>query len=251
MPAHRTAPSRHASPASTTPWPPARPTPRPRRTTHGVPDRGSPRTAGAGVPGVRRRQGRRRGEGRGEGRGAGRAKGRARRGGKDGATRSGARGAAFAAFLASVRSLRVVPPALVRPVAVTVIAGEAAVCVLLAAPARGATTAGLLVAAALLAAFTVGIAAALRRGVTAPCRCFGASSTPLGTLHLVRNTVLCALALAGALAAPTAESAPPGGALVAGGAGLVAGALVTQLDHLLALFRPLPATPRTAGSHAH
>ncbi|MFD9858077.1 MauE/DoxX family redox-associated membrane protein [Streptomyces alboflavus] len=178
-------------------------------------------------------------------------KDRARRGGKGGATRRGARGAAFAAFLASVRSLRVVPSALVRPVALTVIAGEAAVCVLLAAPARGATTAGLLVAAALLTAFTVGIAAALRRGVTAPCRCFGASSTPLGTLHLVRNAVLCALALAGALAAPTAADAPPGSALVAGVAGLVAGALVTQLDHLLALFRPLPAPPRTAEPHAH
>ncbi|WP_405656475.1 MauE/DoxX family redox-associated membrane protein [Streptomyces sp. RK9] len=183
--------------------------------------------------------------------GRGGAKDRARRGGKGGATRGGTRGDAFAAFLASVRSLRVVPPALVRPVALTVIAGEAAVCVLLAVPARGATTAGLLVAAALLTAFTVGIAAALRRGATAPCRCFGASSTPLGTPHLVRNAVLCALALAGALGAPTAADAPPGGGLVAGVAGLVAGALVTQLDHLLALFRPLPAPPRTAEPHAH
>lgn len=163
----------------------------------------------------------------------------------------GGRGAAFAAFVAYVRSLRVVPPVLVRPVALTVTAGEAAVCVLVAAPVRGAATAGFLVAAALLTAFTVGIAKAVRRGVTAPCRCFGASSTPLGTPHLVRNAVLWAVALAGALAAPAAQNASPGGAVMAGGAGLVAGAVVTQLDHLRTLFRPLPTTASTVDPHTH
>lgn len=151
---------------------------------------------------------------------------------------------AFAAFVGSVRSLGVVPPVLVRPVARTVIAGEGAVCVLMAVPARGGVTAGFVVAAALLTAFTVGIAAAVRRGAIAPCRCFGPSPTPLGIPHIVRNAVLCAIAVAGVLAVPA--DARPGGAVVAGIAGLVAGAVVTQLDHLLALFRPLPASARAA-----
>lgn len=150
----------------------------------------------------------------------------------------------FTAFVGSVRTLGVVPPVLVRPVARTVIAGEAAVCVLMAVPVRGGATAGFLVAAALLTAFTAGIAAAVRRGATTPCRCFGPSSTPLGIPHIVRNAVLCAVAVAGALAVPVGADARPGGAVVAGIAGLLAGAVVTQLDHLLALFRPLPISAR-------
>ncbi|MEU4657546.1 MauE/DoxX family redox-associated membrane protein [Streptomyces sp. NPDC023723] len=148
--------------------------------------------------------------------------------------------AAFTGFLGSVRAMGVTSPALLRPVAHTVIAAEAAVCVLLALPARKATTAGLLVAAVLLTAFTAGIAAAVRRGATAPCRCFGASTTPVGVGHIVRNSVLCAVAVTGALAGPAAGAAGPGGLVVAAIGGTVVGAVVTQLDHVLALFRPLP-----------
>ncbi|GGR08911.1 MauE/DoxX family redox-associated membrane protein [Streptomyces netropsis] len=155
---------------------------------------------------------------------------------------------AFTAFVASVRSLGVVPPVLVRPVARTVVAGEAAVCVLTAVPVRGAATAGFLVASALLAAFTAGIAAAVRRGATAPCRCFGPSTTPLDTPHIVRNVLLFAVAVAGVLAVPVAADGRPGGLVVAGIAGLFAGAVVTRLDHLLALFRPLPASARAGAT---
>ncbi|MFF8652860.1 MauE/DoxX family redox-associated membrane protein [Streptomyces huasconensis] len=152
---------------------------------------------------------------------------------------------AFTAFVASVRALGVLPPALVRPVARSVVAGEAVVCVLLAVPVRGAATAGFLLAALLLAAFTVGIASAVRRGRTAPCRCFGPSTAPLGTPHIVRNAVLCAAATAGALAVPMATDArSAGGMVVAGAAGLLAGALITQLDPLVSLFRPTRAPAR-------
>ncbi|MEU1854287.1 MauE/DoxX family redox-associated membrane protein [Streptomyces sp. NPDC019990] len=151
---------------------------------------------------------------------------------------------AFTAFVVSVRSLGVVPSVLVRPVARTVIAGEAAACALMTVPARGAATIGFLVASALLAAFSAGIAVAVRRGATAPCSCFGPSTTPLGIPHIVRNVVLCAVAVFGALAVPVAAGARPGGVLVAGVAGLFAGAAVTHLDHLLALFRPLPTAGR-------
>ncbi|MEW2404221.1 MauE/DoxX family redox-associated membrane protein [Streptomyces sp. NPDC046862] len=155
---------------------------------------------------------------------------------------------AFTAFVGSVRALGVVPPVLVRPVARTVIAWEVAVCVLVAVPGRSAATAGFLAAVALLAGFTTGIAAAVRRGATAPCRCFGASTTPLGTPHIVRNVVLCAVAMAGALSAPVAADARPGGAVVAGATGLFAGAVITQLDHLLTLFRPLSVPARTGAT---
>ncbi|MFI7300862.1 MauE/DoxX family redox-associated membrane protein [Streptomyces sp. NPDC050121] len=158
---------------------------------------------------------------------------------------------AFTAFVMSVRSLGVVPSVLVRPVARTVIAGEATVCVLMTVPARGAATTGFLVASALLAAFTAGIAVAVHRGTTAPCRCFGPSTTPLGTPHIVRNVVLCAVGVSGALAVPVDAGARPGGVVVAGVAGLFAGAVVTQLDHLLSLFRPQPASGRADVTDAH
>ncbi|MET8221599.1 MauE/DoxX family redox-associated membrane protein [Streptomyces hirsutus] len=152
----------------------------------------------------------------------------------------------FTTFVDSIRALGVVPPVLVHPVARAVIAGEAAVCVLMAVPVRGGVTAGFLVAAFLLTAFIAGIAAAVRRGATTPCRCFGPSSTPLGIPHIVRNAVLCAVAVAGALAVPVGADARPGGAMVAGIAGLFAGAVVTQFDHLLTLFRPLPTSARAS-----
>ncbi|MGK5639348.1 MauE/DoxX family redox-associated membrane protein [Streptomyces sp. URMC 126] len=157
--------------------------------------------------------------------------------------------AAFMAFAASVRSLGVVTPRRARPVAGAVVVGEAAVCGLLATPARGAAAAGFLVAAGLLAAFTVGIVAAVRRGASTPCRCFGASTTPLGIPHVVRNVLLCAVAVTGACVVPRAAGAEPGGVLAVGAAGSLAGAVVTQLDRLLALFRPLPAAARAGASH--
>lgn len=54
--------------------------------------------------------------------------------------------------------------------------------------------------AVLLAAFTVVIAARLRRGEHPPCACFGAwSARPIGGGHLARNATLLALAVVGAV----------------------------------------------------
>ena len=54
---------------------------------------------------------------------------------------------------------------------------------------------------ALLAGFTVFLHDVIRRGVAAPCRCFGAASDrPVGWGHLVRNGLLLVLALIAALA---------------------------------------------------
>jgi hypothetical protein len=102
--------------------------------------------------------------------------------------------AAFAEFTESARAM---VPALAGapslPVAVVVL--EALVPVLVSVP-RGAG-AGLVLAAALLTAFSAAGLAAQARGRAAICRCFGARR-PLSPAHHVRNGVLAAVAVIGA-----------------------------------------------------
>ncbi|MGM1060250.1 MauE/DoxX family redox-associated membrane protein [Saccharothrix sp. Mg75] len=118
-------------------------------------------------------------------------------------------------------------------VAAAVVAGEGAVLVLLAVPST--VPAGFAAAAALLVVFGVGIARAVRGGRRVPCRCFGASATPPGRAHVVRNLVL---ACAGLLV-PVASTPPPadlGGVLVALLVAAVGVLVVTRLDDLVAVF---------------
>jgi ABC-type microcin C transport system permease subunit YejB len=156
---------------------------------------------------------------------------------------------AFAAFTRSLRQMSVVPQGTVALAARASIAAEALVVVLLAIPVRGAGTAGFAVAAGLLAVFTGAIVSSLRRGNVAPCRCFGASSTPLGRRHVLRNAALIAVALLGFVAALVPGTAGISGLLVAGAAGVVAGVTVTAFDDIVALVRPVSgATPPTVPS---
>jgi methylamine utilization protein MauE len=117
---------------------------------------------------------------------------------------------AYAAFVRSSRQL--LPPGsrLVTQAAVVVVSAEVATVVLLPV----LPVAGFAVAAVLLATFSVAILAAVRRGVSAPCRCFGASSRPLGRSQAVRNATLTALALVGGAGAVT-QSVATGPELVA------------------------------------
>jgi len=78
----------------------------------------------------------------------------------------------------------------------------------------------------------------VRRGNTAPCRCFGASSTPLGPRHLVRNALLLAVAAAGLAGVLTPGALELPGTLVAGAAGLVVGAMITVFDDIADLVKP-------------
>jgi hypothetical protein len=144
----------------------------------------------------------------------------------------------FGAFARSVRQLGVVPNRTVPVVARSAVAAEGIVVVLLAIPSSYSGAAGCVLAAGVLAVFTAAIGIGLRRGNTAPCRCFGASTTPLGTRHVVRNAVLVAIALSGAAAAAVPGPAGTAGLLVAGVAGVVAGATVTAFDDIVALLRP-------------
>lgn len=129
------------------------------------------------------------------------------------------------------------------PAAVTVVVVEVAVVVALAVP--GAVRVGLLASVGLLAVFTVAIAAALRRGTTASCRCFGASATPLGARHLVRNGVLIALTGLPLLAGEQPGGEPVALAMAAGVAVVIA-LLVISFDVIVDLFAG-PVSPSVRG----
>lgn len=148
--------------------------------------------------------------------------------------------ASFTAFRVAARALLPgVRPAVADGAALVVVAGEVAVVGALVVPVS--VPVGLLLAAGLLAAFTVAIAAAVRRGATTSCRCFGVSATPLGVRHLVRNAVLLVLAVL-----PLTVGAQPAGAvggyLLAVAAALVVAVLVVSFDVVTDLFLDTPAS---------
>jgi hypothetical protein len=144
-------------------------------------------------------------------------------------------------FARSVRGLGLVAPSRAGRVAATVTGLELAVPVLLAVPVTVPVGFGL--AGVLLLGFTGAIALALRRGTTAPCRCFGASRLPLGRRQLARNVLLLAV-LAAAAPAAGATTGDLRGAAVAVPAGLVGAVLVVFFDELADLFAgPARLTP--------
>jgi hypothetical protein len=145
---------------------------------------------------------------------------------------------AFAAFTASLRRMDVLPAKVVVPAAGATVAAEALVALLVLIPTRGTGAAGCALAAVVLAVFTAAVVRSLRRGNRAPCRCFGASSQPLGPRHVVRNVGLVAVALLGLAATLTAGRVEVAPAVVAGTVGLVLGVLVAVFDDILALVRP-------------
>ncbi|WP_341770218.1 MauE/DoxX family redox-associated membrane protein, partial [Actinomadura darangshiensis] len=112
--------------------------------------------------------------------------------------------------------------------------------VLLALP--GAAGAGFVLAGLLASAFTAALPAALRRRDRAPCHCFGGSARPVGGVHLVRNVVLAAAAIAGLFGGAAATGTPePAGAVAAVVAGAVLAALAVTADDVAELFRPVSA----------
>jgi hypothetical protein len=147
---------------------------------------------------------------------------------------------AFGAFVASLGAMRLFPPTLVRPVAVTVAAGELLVSSLVAVPVLAAGVVGLLGGAALLGATSVAIATVRRRGVRVECRCFGGTSPgpELGVRHIVRNVLLAVAAIGGgAAAAGPAADVDPAALVLAGGCGLLLAGVVIKLDDIVGLLR--------------
>lgn len=144
---------------------------------------------------------------------------------------------AFRAFVSSIDDLRPAPAPGSGAIAPVVVAGEGSVAVLLAVP--GAVTAGFALSASLLLAFSAAIAAAVRRGVRTPCRCFGASVTPIGVPHLVRNLLLLAASATGGLTAlrsPAGVLHPAGVAVSVMTVAVVAVPLLFFFDDFVALF---------------
>ncbi|MFJ1805758.1 MULTISPECIES: MauE/DoxX family redox-associated membrane protein [unclassified Streptomyces] len=141
-------------------------------------------------------------------------------------------------FAHSLAQMRVVPLALEGSATRLVVIAEFAVWALLAVPTAQAGWMGQLLAAGLLAAFTVGILRTVRRRSPVTCPCFGVSSTPLGGRHIVRNALLTGVALS-SLLVPASGPASAGKALVAALVGLVMGLVTAVLDEIFALFQPI------------
>ncbi|MFE9355095.1 MauE/DoxX family redox-associated membrane protein [Streptomyces olivaceoviridis] len=137
----------------------------------------------------------------------------------------------FGAFVRSVQGFAVLSPPRGRAVACLVTGAEAAGILLLLLPGPVAF-AGFALVGCMLGAFTVAIGASLRRGVRVPCRCFGASSSNAGPLHLLRNGFLIAVAVTGAIGTFHGLPEASGGLSVAVGTGLVLGVVVTVLDDI-------------------
>lgn len=124
------------------------------------------------------------------------------------------------------------------PAAVAVVAGEAATVVLLAVP--GTRIAGYALAAVLLIAFCAGIGRAILARQSVRCQCFGAGGGLLGPQHLVRNGLLVAVAVAGAIAGGLPTSAPA--MLIALVAGAFLGLLTTRWEDVAFLVVPARRT---------
>jgi len=143
----------------------------------------------------------------------------------------------FAAFRQSVLRLGLVPDRYAGVVAIGIVAIESGCA--LAVPLWPVV--GLIGCLGVLMVFCGGIVVLLTRGVSASCACFGATGSPLGRKHLIRNGLLAGIALCGLLAGAPSDL-HPGGALDAVFAGLIGAALLVAFDDLVELF--LPSTAR-------
>lgn len=130
-----------------------------------------------------------------------------------------------------VRSVRDMTPWRSNAVPVAVVAGEAAVIVLVATAVRWAGVPWSALAAALLDCFAVATALVVWRGAAVPCRWFGGTSdTPMSWTHVIRDLVLTALAVLGLAASTSLGTADTGTALIAGVSGAALGLLMTCTD---------------------
>lgn len=150
--------------------------------------------------------------------------------------------AAFADFVAATARLTGAGVRRAKPLAVASVAAEVAVVIALVVPAL--VPWGFAVGIGLLGVFSAAIAGSLRRGQRASCRCFGASSSPLGAQHVVRNVVLVAFGALGIIASLRGETSPLelGPACVVAFAALIGVALTARLDDLIGLFRATTVT---------
>lgn len=149
---------------------------------------------------------------------------------------------AFANFTAATARLTGARAARARQFAFAAVAAEIAIVVTLIVPAL--VLWGFAASVGLLGVLTAAIVRSLRRGQRAPCRCFGASNSPLGTQHVARNATLAAFGVLGIAAGMSGgtSSLDVGLACVVAFAALTGVALTARLDDLIGLFRATRAT---------
>ncbi|MFC8718026.1 MauE/DoxX family redox-associated membrane protein [Kitasatospora sp. NPDC057198] len=145
------------------------------------------------------------------------------------------KGRSPARFAAALRAMRVVPGRLAGPLSVAVPVAEAAVAVAVWVPAPAAWA--FVLASAMLAVFTAALVSVLRRGIAAPCSCFGVSTAPVGPAQVVRNCVLLAFCAVGSWAAFT-TSRPT---VVPDYGGMAVGLLVAVPSSILLIFSEIVA----------
>lgn len=145
---------------------------------------------------------------------------------------------AFQDFVSWVGSLWALSARFRRPLAVAVAASEILAVLLIAFPRTSAV--GLILTASLFLAFSAGIFVILRSKRTIGCNCFGASAAPVSIRHLVRNMLLCAIAVAG-IASIGPRATDPAGVVLVIGIALVVATLLVSLDEIGILFaNPVP-----------
>ena len=149
---------------------------------------------------------------------------------------------AFADFTAATARLTGAGAGRARQLAVAAVAAEIAIVFALIVPAL--VPLGFAVGIGLLAVLTAAIVRSLRGGERTPCRCFGASNSPLGRQHVARNAALAGFGVLGIAAdlSGEASSLDFGLACVVAFAALVGVALTARLDDLIGLFRTTTAT---------
>lgn len=137
-------------------------------------------------------------------------------------------------FAGALHTLELVKPGLARPLALLVGVAELAVPVLLII----ARSVGLVLAVAMLAALTVVVLRTIRRGVTAPCGCFGRTARPITGVQLWRNLVLLLTAIVALAVGPSVVDADLPVVLSAAGLGVLLALATLNLDEWLELLQP-------------
>jgi hypothetical protein len=143
-------------------------------------------------------------------------------------------------FVASIGKMAVIDTSKAPMAAVATTVAEAGVVVLAVVPLRWAGSASFVLAAGLLGCLTLAVLRTVRRGTAVPCRCFGASDTPLGMPHVVRNALLVVVALAGLAASFVSGPFDVGLAVVVAVFGAALGLLMARWDDLVSLLRVAP-----------
>ena len=136
-------------------------------------------------------------------------------------------------YLSFVESLRLfVPARFVPAAAAAMLVAEVACAVLLVLPATSRLGSGM--AAVLLAVVTGAVGWAVAAGRTASCQCFGRPTRPLSRIHVIRNSILLAVALIAVVGGHGPMHA--GGAVLTAAAGAAGALLLIRMEDLLALW---------------